>query len=272
MKKKIVIITSKSLRHKYFRVFLSNQEGINVLKTVCEDGNKKLKNLKKNYGLKANLLAKHILDRDKSEKDFFKSYLKNTKDKSNNINRKNGFSSSTSFLKLVKSLKPDLIIVYGSSIIRGEILNLYKNKILNLHLGLSPYYRGSGTNLFPFVNNEIQYVGATFMLLDRTIDNGKIIHQEQAKVYKNDNIHKIGNRLILQMFEVYKELLLNYNKIKIKNKKKNNIEVNKVYKRKDFNLAAIKKLRRNLKNNIIEKYLKSKNNKKLPLIKQKWIN
>ena len=47
MKKKIVIITSKSLRHKYFRVFLGyNQKGINVLKTVCEDGNKKLKKLK----------------------------------------------------------------------------------------------------------------------------------------------------------------------------------------------------------------------------------
>ena len=29
------------------------------------------------------------------------------------------------------------------------------------------------------------------MLLDRTIDNGRIIHQEQAKVFKNDNIHKI---------------------------------------------------------------------------------
>ena len=76
MKKKIVIITSKSLRHKYFRVFLSNQKGINVLKTVCEDGNKKLKKLKRNYRLKSNLLAKHIFDRDKSERDLFKPYLK----------------------------------------------------------------------------------------------------------------------------------------------------------------------------------------------------
>ena len=272
MKKKIVIITSKSLRHKYFRVFLSNQKGINVLKTVCEDGNKKLKKLKRNYRLKSNLLAKHIFDRDKSERDLFKPYLKKTRDRSNYINRKNGFSSSTSFLKLVKSLKPDLIIVYGSSIIKGEILNLYKKKILNLHLGLSPYYRGSGTNLFPFVNNEIQYVGATFMLLDRTIDNGRIIHQEQAKVFKNDNIHTIGNRLILEMFEVYKDLILNFNKVKIKNTKKNKTEVSRVYKRKDFNLSAIKKLRRNLKNKIIENYVKSKNKKKLPLIKQKWIN
>ena len=97
------------------------------------------------------------------------------------------------------------------------------------------------------------------MLLDRTIDNGRIIHQEQAKVFKNDNIHKIGNRLILEMFEVYKDLILNFNKVKIKNTKKNKTEVSRVYKRKDFNLSAIKKLRRNLKkNNIIENYVKSK--------------
>ena len=95
------------------------------------------------------------------------------------------------------------------------------------------------------------------MLLDRTIDNGRIIHQEQAKVFKNDNIHTIGNRLILEMFEVYKDLILNFNKVKIKNTK-NKTEVSRVYKRKDFNLSAIKKLRRNLKNNIIENYVKSK--------------
>ena len=77
------------------------------------------------------------------------------------------------------------------------------------------------------------------MLLDRTIDNGRIIHQEQAKVFKNDNIHKIGNRLILEMFEVYKDLILNFNKVKIKIKK-NKTEVSRVYKRKDFNLSAIK--------------------------------
>ena len=74
------------------------------------------------------------------------------------------------------------------------------------------------------------------------------------------------------MFEVYKDLILNFNKVKIKNTKKNKTEVSRVYKRKDFNLSAIKKLRRNLKNKIIENYVKSKNKKKLPLIKQKWIN
>ena len=49
----------------------------------------------------------------------------------------------------------------------NKLYPMILNKILNLHLGISPYYKGSGTNYFPLVNNEPQYVGATFMFLDK---------------------------------------------------------------------------------------------------------
>ena len=265
--KKIIIITSQELRHKCFRVFLGNQKGIKVVKTISEEGNINLQKLKENKKSKKNLLKKHLIDRDIAEKDFFKFYLDNTKDQSNNIDRKNGFSSSKNFTKLVKKLKPNLLVVYGSSILKGEILNLYKNKILNLHLGISPYYKGSGTNYFPLVNNEPQYVGATFMFLDKSIDGGKVIHQQQANIYLNDNIHQIGNRLILDMYEVYKKIILNFNKIELKNNLKK--KKFKIYKRKDFNLRSLEKLNSNFNNKMIEKYINQKKN--IYLIKQDWI-
>ena len=46
---------------------------------------------------------------------------------------------------------------------KGKILKEFRSKIINAHLGLSPYYRGSGTNIFPFVNKEIEYVGVTYV-------------------------------------------------------------------------------------------------------------
>ena len=55
---------------------------------------------------------------------------------------KNWFSSQDC-LEALNKIKPDLILIYGTSIIRGEIINIYRNRILNLHLGLTPYYRGS---------------------------------------------------------------------------------------------------------------------------------
>ena len=62
--KKIIILTSTELRHKYFRVFLSQQKGIQVLKTFSEDGwtLKKQLEAKKNY-----LKEEHLNFRNKSE-------------------------------------------------------------------------------------------------------------------------------------------------------------------------------------------------------------
>ena len=39
--------------------------------------------------------------------------------------------------------------------------------MINVHLGLSPYYKGSATNFWPFVNNELQFLGVTFMVTDK---------------------------------------------------------------------------------------------------------
>lgn len=271
--KKIIIITANGLRHKAFKHYLSNQKGIKVLKTIVEIGDLRLNKIiqEKKYDLIDNPLYKHIFLREKTEKDFFDLFIKNTSDKSNSIFKKNGYSSSQAFLAEVKKLKPNLLIVYGSSIIKGEILNLYKNKILNVHLGLSPYYKGSGTNYFTLVNNEPEYFGATFMYLDHTLDGGKIIHQIRPKIYTKDNAHQIGNRLIVEMFEVYKDLILNFKKIRL-NKKKLNIS-SKIYKKKDFTLASLKKLNSNFAKSMIEVYLKNKKKRdsKISLFKQSWI-
>ena len=66
---------------------------------------------------------------------------------------------------------------------------------------MSPYYRGSGTNFWPFVNNELQFIGATFMHIDEGVDTGEIIHQIRANIFHDDNIHQIGNRLIRIHFQ-----------------------------------------------------------------------
>ena len=99
---------------------------------------------------------------------------------------------------------------------QGDILKYFRNKILNVHLGLSPYYKGSGTNYFALVNNKPELVGATFMFLDNTIDGGKIIHQIRPKIYNNDTVHTIGTRLISEMFHKYSKIIINFNKIKKK--------------------------------------------------------
>ncbi len=46
-------------------------------------------------------------------------------------------------------LKSDVYVVFGSSYIRGELVDfLVKHKAINIHAGVSPYYRGTDCNFW----------------------------------------------------------------------------------------------------------------------------
>ena len=269
--KKIIIFTSTSLRHKFLRMYLSNVSGIKVLRTYSEYGNSSIKKkLDKKLKVKnRKIIEEHLKKRINSEKDFFSFYTNNFKDNSNNLICKSGFISTNKCFDQIKEMKPDLILVFGASILKGKIIKKFKGKIINIHLGLSPYYRGAGTNYFPIINEEPEFIGASFMFLDEGIDTGEIFHQIQAKIYTGDTFHQLCNRLILDCFEISKKLILNFNKIKRKRQIKS-IQKHHFYKKNDFTSASLKKLNLKLMGKKFIKYLKKP--KKIKLIKQAWIN
>lgn len=136
------------------------------------------------------------------------------------------------------------------------MISLFKNKMINVHLGISPKYRGAGTNFFPIINKEIQYLGVTYMFTNEVIDGGDIIHQETPNIYLNDNVHIIGNRIISKIpFTLSKLIKIpNLNKHK---KKQYFLTDDKVYKKKDFNTKILKNYLKNYKQNI-NQFVKNK--------------
>ncbi|MDA7770143.1 formyltransferase family protein [Candidatus Pelagibacter sp.] len=268
---KIIILTSDQIRHRFFRISLSNHKNIKILKTFSE----KKQGLGFNYDLnrlKNDIKSLHIFKRDVIENDFFSNKNKILNDKSNNIFCSKGYSSTPQCLKSINRLQPDLIIVYGTSIIRGDILNKYKNRIINVHLGLSPYYRGAATNFFAFSDDNLQCVGSTFMYIDKGIDTGNIIHQIRAKMNYGDSFHQICTRLIVDSIEELKDLILNYKKIKLKKIKNNKGSVNLYYKRSDFSKVSLKNFYKRFEKKL-NYYLdnKKKIDQKYKIIKQQFI-
>tara|TARA_B100000427_G_C15339361_1_gene520426 strand:- start:25 stop:816 length:792 start_codon:yes stop_codon:yes gene_type:complete len=80
-------------------------------------------------------------------------------------------------------LKSDLYIVYGSSYIKGELLEfLVENKTINIHMGVSPYYRGTDCNFWALYDGNPHLVGATIHLLSKGIDSGKILYHAMSNV------------------------------------------------------------------------------------------
>jgi len=132
--------------------------------------------------------------------------------------------------------------------------------MINMHLGLSPYYRGSGTNFWPLYNNEPEYIGVTIHKIDPGIDTGSIVHQGQPEVTKDDNQHSLGNKAIAMgtglMIQALGELAhdkITYHKQTSKGK---------LYQRKDFKAEHIAKLKSLLDDGLINKYVENQEERK----------
>jgi methionyl-tRNA formyltransferase len=100
------------------------------------------------------------------------------------------------------SLSPDIVLVFGTGLLKLPIIGQFAGRVINLHLGLSPYYRGAGTNFWPLVNGEPEYVGATIHYLDAGIDSGPIIAHARPDIAATDGPHEIGNKAIVAAADV----------------------------------------------------------------------
>ena len=242
--KNIIIITSNEIRHNYFKVIFSQNENINILRTYVETSETfVLKEKLIDEALINNEVAQHFDARHNTEYDFFSDVIEFCDDKSNSKYIEKGSINNSSIIDEIIELAPDLIITYGCSIIKPLLISNFDKKIINVHLGLSPYYFGSGTNFHCLVNNEFQFEGYTFMYMDEGIDTGDIIHQSRARILPFDNPHQIGNRLIKKMVRDFVSLVLNFDLIEKKDPILN--VKGKTYKSKDANEKLTLKLYRN---------------------------
>lgn len=270
----IIILTNSYLRHKSLVLRLQLSKNIDV-KAAFYEKTHPLKSILDNK--EKSLIKKHLLSRDVSEKDTFSWFIKSIPFQKDirKFDVERGWFSSEEALLQINNINPDLILVYGTSIIKGKILEIYKGRIINIHLGLSPYYRGSGTNFFPFVYDEPEFCGASFLLMDSGVDTGKIIHQIRPDIYEFDSFHQLSNRFLLKTFDKAEKLIENFNILDFSPIEDSffSCSTRKVFKNKDFSNDSVRKLQDNFSNLIIENYLSNKNNidSKVPIYTQECL-
>lgn len=74
----------------------------------------------------------------------------------------------------------DWLISYGyRHIVRPEILQLFPNRILNLHISYLPWNRGADPNLWSFLEDTPK--GVTIHLMDEGLDTGPIFAQKEIQ-------------------------------------------------------------------------------------------
>ena len=74
------------------------------------------------------------------------------------------------------ALDADCFIVFGASYIKGELADLLiARRALNIHMGISPAYRGSSCNFWALYDQRPELVGGTVHLLSKGLDSGDIL-------------------------------------------------------------------------------------------------
>lgn len=93
------------------------------------------------------------------------------------------------------SLKPDIIITcaYGQ-IIPEAILNCPKYGCINVHGSLLPKLRGGAPIHHAIINGE-KKTGITIMYMDKKMDSGDIVSQEEIEILEDDNLDSVYQKM-----------------------------------------------------------------------------
>jgi phosphoribosylglycinamide formyltransferase 1 len=243
---KIIALTGNQRRHRYFVNYLSKHH--NLVAVFAEN-----RFDKNSYGSRHSILQEHFDQREETEQRHFPGHEWPESSKVFDVPR-NGISS-VDIEGEIKKINPEGIAVMGCGMIKRNIIELSEN-IINAHQGLSPYYRGSGTNFWPFFNEEPEYVGMTAHYIDPGVDTGEIISHGRPEICSGDTLHDIGCNTIKVSADIVSRIFSILEERPIRGIVQWN--EGKDYTRKDFTIAAVDKVQQLFANGLISRYLNRK--------------
>ncbi len=166
------------------------------LKSLIKYSNKKKSLIKIKLVISNNINAKGLEIAKKSK--INNQYIKYS-------NKKNFENRS---LKLLKKNKIDLICLAGfMKILSKTFIKKFSKPILNIHPSLLPKYKGLNTH-YKVIKNKEKYSGATVHIVNKELDSGKIIIQEQVKILKSDNVETLEKKVLKIEHKIYPKAII----------------------------------------------------------------
>ena len=96
----------------------------------------------------------------------------------------------------IKSISPDILVVFGTRLISEPVLSTARLGALNLHTGLSPYYRGGQCTFWCLYEGDVEHIGVTVHHLSSRIDGGDIVYTAQPELEPGDTVRSIECKLV----------------------------------------------------------------------------
>lgn len=247
---KITLFTSNQSRHNYLT---------NLLASICDE----LYVVQENKSVFSRLTTDSQTDSEVMKtyvqkvasaqlKLFGNSLIDKTKKNIKLFPIQEGELNKTSLNLLKDFLESDYYIIFGSSFIKGDLIDfLIQNKAINIHMGVSPYYRGTDCNFWALYDNNPHLVGATIHMLSKELDNGPILYHAMSDLttepfeYTMSAVKSAFNSIVEKVrkgsiFKIKSEIQIQSREIRYSKKKEFNEEILNQFFKKNINLKSKK--------------------------------
>lgn len=134
-----------------------------------------------------------------------------------------GNKSSDKILEILKD-KVDLIVLAGYlSILNGNLLREFSNRIVNIHPSLIPSFCGPGMYGIKVheaaIKAGVKYSGCTVHFVNELVDGGAILLQQAVPVYFEDDAKTLQQRVLIEEHKLLPQAikLIIENRVSIEN-------------------------------------------------------
>lgn len=150
--------------------------------------------------------------------------------------------------EMIADINPEIVIVFGTSLLPNEIFSKVSALILNIHWGLSPYYRGTHCTDWAILNDDYFNIGYTIHKLSNITDGGDIVDQGRPELTPDDTVFSIDMKLTKLSLERMVRVIEEINNGKRIKFFFQDMSLGKNYYLKEWDRSVIKKVGKKLKN------------------------
>jgi folate-dependent phosphoribosylglycinamide formyltransferase PurN len=249
----ITVVTADQRRHAWFAAELARDPRLRLTGVVREA---KRPRRRGDTEERDRLIVEHLAARDDAEHRYFGDAPDLAELGVPVLDVSWGASNDPSTAEWVGRLGADRLVLFGCSIVREPLLRDFDHRAVNLHLGLSPYYRGTASNFWPLVNGEPECVGATIHLATLTVDGGPIIRQTRPPIAVDDGSHDIGCKALVAGTAAMREAIVAHAEERAELAPQP--DGGRVYKSSDFHPGAVEEMRHRFAGGMLPEYLAHK--------------
>jgi methionyl-tRNA formyltransferase len=188
---KIIILTNQTLHHTYFVKKITENFG-NVV-VYCENYTGKLYSYETIHDFE---LRRNLFEMDRwslSEMDQISKFAPTN------------YYSSLNCEESLRSLKEenaDIVIGFGTQLLSRQLLEIFPEKIFNLHGGDTSRYRGLDSHLWAIYHRDFLSLTSTLHYMNHDFDKGNIVMQGDLRITRGmpiEELRSVNTEMCVQM-------------------------------------------------------------------------